>query len=308
MLAKHYYQAASAWVVFFVPASDADMGHYNELMHYLEEKQRAAVAKLDDKTTVFLVPPSDFSEKVLRVPGKLSISGVILRDLSYPKPPAHSAPPVAFSGSSPFCWKNVLSQASNSAIDPVIPEHHSVMPRTAQENGPTHFASGMSTNPVSGNSRSTFQETKPSVPVSLPTTGLQPQQLAQLASSLLGQQRLSGNNSNGSASEDFRPTANQSDNHFGIAQALGLHNNQVGSEILTSQFSQLQQMQQQQQQQVSNVPPPVRKELQPGAQGNPRNQSAGTQEEADGDPQKRLQATLQLAAALLQQIQQGKGP
>ncbi|KAJ6343225.1 hypothetical protein OIU76_005040 [Salix suchowensis] len=285
MLAKHYYQAASAWVVFFVPASDADMGHYNELMHYLEEKQRAAVAKLDDKTTLFLVPPSDFSEKVLRVPGKLSISGVILRDLSYPKPPAHSAPPVAFSGPAHSAgsisdsynegrhhypphqqnstlrpnWsphhsqsiasgnRNVLSQASNSAIDPVIPEHHSVMPRTVQENGPTHFASGMSTNPVSGNSRSTFQETKPSVPVSLPATGLQPQQLAQLASSLLGQQRLSGNNSNGSASEDFRPTANQSDNHFGIAQALGLHNNQVGSEILTSQFSQLQQMQQQQQ-------------------------------------------------------------
>ncbi|KAJ6674506.1 RNA-BINDING PROTEIN SPENITO, partial [Salix viminalis] len=400
MLAKHYYQAASAWVVFFVPASDADMGHYNELMHYLEEKQRAAVAKLDDKTTLFLVPPSDFSEKVLRVPGKLSISGVILRlensgsslgslhhpnekrdmnmlpfhrDLSYPKPPAHSgqfpamasfsdssrsgsdltflgnvastAPPVAFSGPAHSAgsisdsynegrhhypphqqnstlrpnWsphhsqsiasgnRNVLSQASNSAIDPVIPEHHSVLPRTVQENGPTHFASGMSTNQVSGNSRSTFQETKPSVPVSLPITGLQPQQLAQLASSLLGQQRLSGNNSNGSASEDFRHTANQSDNHFGIAQALGLHNNQVGSEILTSQFSQLQQMQQQQQQ-VSNVPPPVRIELQPGAQGNPRNQSAGTQEEADGDPQKRLQATLQLAAALLQQIQQGKGP
>ncbi|XP_024440498.1 flowering time control protein FPA isoform X2 [Populus trichocarpa] len=374
MLAKHYYQAASAWVVFFVPASDADMGYYNELMHYLEEKQRAAVAKLDDKTTLFLVPPSDFSEKVLRVPGKLSISGVILRDPSYPKPPTHSgqfpamvsfsdlsrsggdpaflgnvastAPPVAFSGPAHPAgsisdsynesrhhyplqqqnstlrpnWsphhsqsivsgnRNVPSQASNTAVDPVIPEHHSVLPRTVQENGPAHFASGMSTNPVSGNSKSTFQETKPSVPVSLPIAGLQPQQLAQLASSLLGQQRLLGNNSNGSASEDFKRTVNQSGNQVGIAQALGLHKNQVGSEMLTSQFSQLQQMQQQQVSNVpTSVPPPVRKELQPGAQGNPRMESAGTQEEADGDPQKRLQATLQLAAALLQQIQQGKG-
>lgn len=62
-----------------MPGSDADMEFYNEFMHYLEEKQRAAVAKLDDKTTLFLVPPSEFSEKVLKVPGKLSISGVILR-------------------------------------------------------------------------------------------------------------------------------------------------------------------------------------------------------------------------------------
>lgn len=71
MLAKHYYQATGAWVVFFVPGSDADIGFYNEFMHYLEEKQRAAVAKLDDRTTMFLVPPSDFSQKVLKVAGNV---------------------------------------------------------------------------------------------------------------------------------------------------------------------------------------------------------------------------------------------
>ncbi|KAL6137083.1 hypothetical protein ACLB2K_062378 [Fragaria x ananassa] len=79
MLSKHYDQATSAWVVFFAPGSDADIGYYNEFMQYLGEKQRAAVAKLDDMTTLFLVPPSEFSEKVLKVPGKLSISGVVLR-------------------------------------------------------------------------------------------------------------------------------------------------------------------------------------------------------------------------------------
>ncbi|XP_010942508.1 uncharacterized protein [Elaeis guineensis] len=79
MLAKHYYQAASAWVVFFVPETDADIVFYNEFMHYLGEKQRAAVAKLGEKITLFLVPPSDFSEQVLKVPGKVSISGVILK-------------------------------------------------------------------------------------------------------------------------------------------------------------------------------------------------------------------------------------
>uniref|UniRef100_A0A1D1XCC8 Flowering time control protein FPA n=1 Tax=Anthurium amnicola TaxID=1678845 RepID=A0A1D1XCC8_9ARAE len=79
MLARHFYQASSSWVVFFVPESDADIVFYNEFMHYLGEKDRAAVAKLGEKTTLFLVPPSEFSEKVLKVPGKVSISGVILR-------------------------------------------------------------------------------------------------------------------------------------------------------------------------------------------------------------------------------------
>ncbi|KAF3782707.1 Flowering time control protein [Nymphaea thermarum] len=78
MLAKHFSQASGVGIVFFVPQSDADIIFYNEFMHYLEEKQRAAVAKLGEKTTLFLVPPSDFSEKVLKVPGKMSISGVIL--------------------------------------------------------------------------------------------------------------------------------------------------------------------------------------------------------------------------------------
>ncbi|XP_072962273.1 flowering time control protein FPA [Typha angustifolia] len=79
MLARHYYQASSTWVVFFVPETDADITFYNEFMHYLGEKQRAAVAKLGERTTLFLVPPSEFSEKVLKVPGKVSISGVILK-------------------------------------------------------------------------------------------------------------------------------------------------------------------------------------------------------------------------------------
>ncbi|KAI7996365.1 Flowering time control protein FPA [Camellia lanceoleosa] len=78
MLAKHYHQAASAWVVFFVPGSDGDIGFYNEFMHYPEEKRRAAVVKLDERTTLFLVP-LQFSAKVLKVPGQLSISSVILR-------------------------------------------------------------------------------------------------------------------------------------------------------------------------------------------------------------------------------------
>ncbi|KQJ89763.1 flowering time control protein FPA [Brachypodium distachyon] len=79
MLSKHYYEAASSWVVFFVPENDADISAYNDFMNYLGDKQRAAVCKLGERSTLFLVPPSDFSEQVLRVPGKVSISGVILK-------------------------------------------------------------------------------------------------------------------------------------------------------------------------------------------------------------------------------------
>ena len=79
MLSRHYYQAAGSWVIFFVPENDADMAAYNDFMSYLGDKQRAAVCKLGERSTLFLVPPSDFSEQVLRVPGKVSISGVILK-------------------------------------------------------------------------------------------------------------------------------------------------------------------------------------------------------------------------------------
>ncbi|XWS75936.1 hypothetical protein CRYUN_Cryun01aG0134400 [Craigia yunnanensis] len=387
MLTKHYYQASSAWVVFFVPESDADMGFYNEFMHYLGEKQRAAVAKLDDKTTLFLVPPSDFSEKVLKVPGKLSISGVVLRlehsgssfesahpnerkdanllpfhgDTSYAKPSttsgsfpsvtsypelsragikdhsfpgngATSAPPVSLSGSAhsvgnvsdlnnehrrdhapqrnamfgpswsshdqqhPVSVSRSTPQVSNSAFDPAIQGHQSVMPRAVQE---TYSGIGGNSGfSFSGNSKPNVQEIKSSVPLSMPISALQPEQLAQLTSSLIGQQRQVGNTPNVSMGENFRHT-NTMDQPDMLRQSNALQNNQATPELSTSQFSQVQQLHQQTSNAAAAVP-----------QAAPRSQQLrgnGIQEEGDADPQKRLQATLQLAAALLQQIQQGKG-
>lgn len=405
MLAKHYYQASSTWVVFFVPGSDADIGFYNEFMHYLEEKQRAAVAKLDDKTTLFLVPPSEFSQKVLKVPGKLSISGVILRlepasysqgplqqlneirdtnplsyniDSSYPKPSvssggfpsltsfpdtgkpgisnlpgdmAISAPPASYPGSvhsignisdsysenrheypprqntplrpnhSPHYLqnpisgsRNIPSHASNSSVDLAIAGHPSVMPKVVQETSSSRYPSGISGIPLSENRQLPHQESKPAVSLPAPIASLQPEQLAQLASTLLGQQRQTGSGPNLSMGENLRQTAagQQSDSPFRPSQSYALQNNPVTSEFSTSQFGQVQQLQQQQQlqMQTSNVPatatPTIQREVQSGPQGSQQLQSTSNQE-ADGDPQKRLQATLQLAAALLQQIQRGKG-
>ncbi|XP_048434258.1 flowering time control protein FPA [Pyrus x bretschneideri] len=372
MLSKHYYQAASAWVVFFAPQSDADIGYYNEFMHYLGEKQRAAVAKLDDKNTLFLVPPSDFSEKVLKVPGKLSISGVVLRlenpssnfgsvhqqperkdtrllslpgDTSYTKPstPSESihsftsAPLVSFSGSaygvgngsdsynesrheyphhieSPALGRNWSShkpqnsitdarnkptQMPTSSIDSIFQEHR-VMQREAQQSS---IPGGISR---IRNSHSSQQEIQSPGSSSVPSDSLQPEQLAQLASSLGQQQRQSARTPNPATGEDFRQRnkMNESDNIPRTSQTFGMQNNEVNSLPSTSQFGQVQQLQQRQQQ-VSTVPATPHT-VQTAVQGNQQLQSTSTNEVVETDPQKRLQATLQLAAALLQQIQ-GKG-
>lgn len=375
MLAKHYYQAASAWVVFFVPRSDADMGFYNEFMNYLGEKQRAAVAKLDDKNTLFLVPPSEFSEKVLKVPGKLSISGVILRlepptsglgslphpperadtnytsfhgeaplttspSGSYPSVPSFhgnprvnsslpgnlptTAPPVSFVGSAHsnrsttgsisddrqphhlqnlnLGGRNMAPPAPTRAVDPMIQSYNPAMPRVVQEPSSSSCTTGIPGTPLARSGSYPHQETKLTISSSMPVAALQPDQLAQLASSLLGQPRQSGGGV--SMGEDFRQV-NPAENSYRASPKFHPQSNQFSSDLSSSQYSQVQHFQQQQ---ISNVPTAPQREPPTGGQGSQSLQgSGGTQEEGDADPQKRLQATLQLAAALLQQIQQGKG-
>eukprot|EP00252_Welwitschia_mirabilis_P010889 TRINITY_DN24515_c0_g1_i1.p1 TRINITY_DN24515_c0_g1~~TRINITY_DN24515_c0_g1_i1.p1 ORF type:complete len:973 (-),score=198.03 TRINITY_DN24515_c0_g1_i1:327-3245(-) len=79
ILSKHFYKSRSIGVMFFVPETDTEIIPYKEFMHYLGEKQRVAVVNLHEGTTLFLVPPSNFSEQVLKVPGRVSISGVVLQ-------------------------------------------------------------------------------------------------------------------------------------------------------------------------------------------------------------------------------------
>ncbi|KAG6550053.1 hypothetical protein Mapa_008567 [Marchantia paleacea] len=98
MLAKHVYQAGDFGVVFFVPEADPDVPPYHDFMHYLGEKHRAGVAKLADGTTLFLVPPSEFSERVLKVPGNNCLFGVVLKapqpiPAAYVQPQPQPAPP-----------------------------------------------------------------------------------------------------------------------------------------------------------------------------------------------------------------------
>ncbi|KAM3320679.1 flowering time control protein FPA [Capsicum chacoense] len=383
MLAKHYYQAAGSWVVFFVPATDADMAFYNEFMNYLGEKQRAAVAKLDDRNTMFLVPPSDFSEKVLKVPGKLSISGVVLRleppassygshpeknetsitsfqgITSFPKPISPSGPNLALASytatqrpgisntsypgmdtgppaasfssslqpggnfSESFSgdrhnymvnqqypamgqnWpshemqnpnpsvNNIISQSSRN--DPTIGQgYNPAMPGTGQESS-SIYRGEVSSIHSNGNNRPPEAKT--------PAAPIQSEQLASLVSSLLGQQRQSGVASTG---QDSRQpgTAYLPDNSYRTPQNIPFSNNQPVDHS-SSQFGQMQQMLQQlrqQQQSMTSLPGPPPRELQHGTNLS-QLQTAANEET---DPEKRLQATLQLATVLLHQIKQDK--
>nr|XP_010927888.1 flowering time control protein FPA isoform X1 [Elaeis guineensis] len=79
MLTKHCADATGFDIVFFLPNSEDDFGSYTEFLHYLGLKGRAGVAKLDDGTTLFLVPPSDFLTKVLNVSGGERLYGVVLK-------------------------------------------------------------------------------------------------------------------------------------------------------------------------------------------------------------------------------------
>ncbi|CDY17927.1 BnaC04g02920D [Brassica napus] len=79
MLAKHYTEAIGFEIVYFLPDSEEDFASYTEFLRYLGSKDRAGVAKLDDGTTLFLVPPSDFLTDVLKVTGPERLYGVVLK-------------------------------------------------------------------------------------------------------------------------------------------------------------------------------------------------------------------------------------
>ena len=78
MLAQYIMQVKSFAVVLFMPQGVTDVKPYQELMAFLADKKRAAVCKLSDEHTLFLVPPSDFIEEFLKVPKSNNILGVVL--------------------------------------------------------------------------------------------------------------------------------------------------------------------------------------------------------------------------------------
>ncbi|KAJ6802774.1 flowering time control protein FPA [Iris pallida] len=98
VLAKHCAEAIGFDVVFFIPDSEDDFASYTEFLRYLGLKSRAGVAKFDDGTTMFLVPPSDFLTEFLKVSGPERLYGVVLRlaqqpaTVTPPRPQAATLP------------------------------------------------------------------------------------------------------------------------------------------------------------------------------------------------------------------------
>lgn len=83
MLAKHYGDAVGFNIIFFLPDSVDDFAPYTEFLRYLGAKNRAGVAKFDDGTTLFLVPPSDFLKNTLNIAGPERLYGVVLKFQSH---------------------------------------------------------------------------------------------------------------------------------------------------------------------------------------------------------------------------------
>ncbi|KAH8941995.1 hypothetical protein BDL97_14G075600 [Sphagnum fallax] len=79
MLAKYVFQSRDFGLVFVAPEGDHDILPYQEFVQHLQEKYQAGVASLADGTSLFLVPPSKFSEDVLRVPHQNFLLGVVLK-------------------------------------------------------------------------------------------------------------------------------------------------------------------------------------------------------------------------------------
>ncbi|XP_052177662.1 uncharacterized protein LOC127791726 [Diospyros lotus] len=264
-VAEQYYQAAGAWVVFFAPESEADIGLYNDFIHGLEGKQRAAVAELDEETALFLVPPSEFSEKVLKVPGTSRISGVIIRfghrgtdagpsSLPHPRGNIPYPPPISSSG--------------NFLVDFSFPGNLSAAPPPAPIPGSAHAVASTAAETTNENMQDYMMLSQQN-PAVLPTYSFQ--NVASVAGP--------------SSSMPGAAAALQSEQLAQLAhpQIYDLQNDYQLNSGLSSSF----QFDQVQQQQGSIVP-----------------QTSGAQE---NDPHTLLQAALQLAASLLQQIQRKKG-
>lgn len=79
MLTTHYSESIGFDMVFFLPDSEEDFASYTEFLRYLGQKDRAGVAKFDDGTTLFLVPPSGFLTKILKYTGPERLYGVVLK-------------------------------------------------------------------------------------------------------------------------------------------------------------------------------------------------------------------------------------
>ncbi|CAK9229092.1 unnamed protein product [Sphagnum troendelagicum] len=205
MLAKHVFQAGDFGVVFFVPEGDPDVPPYQDFMHYLGEKHRAGVAKLADGTSLFLVPPSEFSERVLKVPGQNCLFGVVLKFMQQapgpnftPPPHQQQAPSLPQHPSAFPQQQQLLSQHVPSQQSPFLQQVSAPMMNAPPTQGPSGFQGSMQVSPLQGQplnvANASPAQLTPSQLASIATMpgGLTPELIASLTA-LLPQNSTDGN-------------------------------------------------------------------------------------------------------------------
>ncbi|GJR82634.1 flowering time control protein FPA-like protein [Tanacetum coccineum] len=189
MLAKHYTEAVGFDIVFFLPDSEEDFASYNEFVRYLGDRDRAGVAKFDDGTTLFLVPPSEFLTNVLNVSGPERLYGVVL------KFPQHTSP--STSAQPQFIDKQQIPSQNEYNLIPsgekVLQIDYSGVPHEGSKSNP------MSTGPPTRNP-SAPPPPPPPISTSVPQTGLSltPELIATLAS--LAKEKFNGQQPSGGPS------------------------------------------------------------------------------------------------------------
>lgn len=77
MLTDRFYRACDFALYYFMPETDQDAEPYQEFLEYMSSENRSCIAEFG--TTLFLVPPSDFSEHILKAPDRSHILGVVLK-------------------------------------------------------------------------------------------------------------------------------------------------------------------------------------------------------------------------------------
>lgn len=141
MLAKYISQVLEFSVVLFMPQGVPDVAPYQELMAFLADKQRAAVCKLSEENTLFLVPPSDFVEQFLNVPKSNNILGVVLGQHQQQSQPSLTEQQASFPKQMPLVDElkkqslqrlDIFASTEDHATSMVIPAHSSTEMKTTQ--------------------------------------------------------------------------------------------------------------------------------------------------------------------------------
>lgn len=153
VLGKHIVSAPGFGIIALVPVDDPDIPPYEDFVAYLGDKRRAGVAKCADGSTLFLVPPSDFSQDVLRIPQRDALFGVVL--LSQPRQSSDIKPPLP--APAPVSKLQLETAPQPVAVAPpplplglspeVLASLSSFLPQV-QSSGPHHVS--QSTAPLSG--------------------------------------------------------------------------------------------------------------------------------------------------------------